>query len=402
MRVSTTQLFRNGISSIQQSQQDLGRTQLQLGTGKRILTPSDDPSGAVQAIQFRSGIEKTEQYQRNGGLAEQRLQLSESILDSVGEGLQRVRELALQGNNGSQTNETRRFIAGEIRQMLDELLQLANTRDANGEYIYAGVTSLTRPFSPGAGGEVTYNGDDGQRQIQISPVRQIAIGDSGQRVFMDIPEGNGTFTVHEDPANSGGGVIDAGSVRDLSAWVPDDYTIAFSEVGGELHYEVTDGGGATVIGPQPFAEGESIRFHGVETSILGTPQPGDSFTLSPSQHQDLFSTYRRLADALDAPVTSEAGRARLNNAVNRALATLDQGLERLLDVRASVGARLKSVESQRNVNEDVLLQLQTNLSDVEDLDYAEAISRFNLQQTTLQAAQQTYVQVQRLSLVNFL
>src|SRR5690606_12039494 len=141
-----------------------------------------------------------------------------------GEGLQRVRELALQGNNGSQTNETRRFIAGEIRQMLDELLQLANTHDANGEYIYAGVTSLTRPFSPGAGGEVTYNGDDGQRQIQISPVRQIAIGDSGQRVFMDIPEGNGTFTVHEDPANSGGGVIDAGSVRDLSAWVPDDYT----------------------------------------------------------------------------------------------------------------------------------------------------------------------------------
>src|SRR5690606_33862678 len=110
----------------------------------------------------------------------------------------------------------------------------------------------------------------------------------------------------------------------------------------------------------------------------------------------------RLADALDAPVTSEAGRARLNNAVNRALATLDQGLERLLDVRASVGARLKSVESQRNINEDVLLQLQTNLSDVEDLDYAEAISRFNLQQTTLQAAQQTYVQVQRLSLFNFL
>jgi flagellar hook-associated protein 3 FlgL len=402
MRVSTTQIFRNGIGAIQDNQQSLARTQLQLGTGKRILSPADDPSGAVQAMEFRSAVQKTEQYQRNGGLLEQRLQLSESILSSVGEGLQRVRELALQGNNATQTNETRSYIAGEIRQVLDELLQLANTRDANGEYIYAGITSLTQPFSPGSGGDVIYNGDDGQRKLQISPVRQVPIGDSGQAVFMDIPTGNGTFAVRDDPGNTGGGVIDAGSVTDFSAWVPDDYSIGFSEVGGELVYEVRDGGGAVILGPEPFQEGEAIRFNGVETRILGMPAAGDSFSLSPSASQDMFSTYRQLAEALESPVTDTAGRARLNNAVNRALVDLDQALGNVIDTRASVGARLKTVENQRNINEDVLLQFKSTLSEIEDLDYAEAISRFNLQQTSLQAAQQSYVQVQRLSLFNYL
>lgn len=402
MRVSTTQIFRNGITAIQNNQLDLTRTQLQLSSGKRMLSPADDPTGAVQALQFRSGVEKTQQYQRNSDMLEHRLQLSEGTLAAVVEGLQRVRELAIAGNNGTQSNETRRYLAGEIRHALDELLQLANTRDANGEYIYAGHSSLTQAFSLGAGGVVSYNGDDGQRQLQISPVRQVAIGDSGQRVFMDIPDGNGTFAAHDDPANTGGGVIDAGTVVDFAAWVPDDYTISFDEVDGELVYQVTDGGGATILGPVPFGEGEAIRFSGVETRILGTPRAGDSFSLRPSQNQDLFTTYRQLAEALEAPVTNEASRARLNNAVNRALVELDQGLERVLEVRASLGARLQTVDSQRSVNEDVLLQLRTMLSNVEDLDYAEAISRFNLQQVALQAAQQTYVQVQRLSLFNFL
>jgi flagellar hook-associated protein 3 FlgL len=401
MRVSTTQLFRNGISTMQQNQQALAHTQLQLSTGRRILKPSDDPSGSVQALQFRSAVQKTDQYQRNGQMAEQRLKLSETILTGVGEGLHRVRELALQGNNATQTDDTRKFIAGEIRQILEELMQLANTRDANGEFIYAGVTSLTQPFSMGAGGDVIYNGDDGQRQVQISPVRQVAVGNSGQQVFMDIPNGNGVFAVHDDPANTGTGVVDGGSVLEASAWVPDDYTIEFVDNAGELQYQVV-GSGGPVLGPVPYVSGATIQFNGVALRISGTPADGDSFTVSPSQFQDLFSTYRQLAEALETPVTDSADRARLNNAVNRSLLDLDNALENILDIRAGIGARLKTVDSQRAINEDVLLQLKTTLSEVEDLDYAEAISRFNMQQVTLQAAQQTYVQVQRLSLFNFL
>jgi flagellar hook-associated protein 3 FlgL len=410
MRVSTTQIFRNGIDSIQRNQLDLSRTQQQLASGKKILSPSDDPAGAAQALQLRSSVEKVEQYQRNSDMLTQRLRLSETTVGAAVNGLQRVRELALQGNNATQTDESRRYIAGEIRQVLGELQQLANTRDANGEYIFAGLSSLTQPFVAGAGGQVEYQGDQGQRSLQISAVRQVPVGDSGFDVFMSVPNGNGTFFVQDDPGNSGSGVIDAGSVVDPGAWVPDTYTIEFGDnSAGERIYQIVGAVTGNVLPASGnvddapiYRSGEAIFFNGIQTSIQRVPEAGDRFTVAPSARRDLFGIYARLADALEAPVTAGAAQARLNNAVNRALVDLDQGLGRLLDTQATLGARLNTVDTQRNINESQILQLRTNISGIEDLDYAEAISRFNLQQTALQAAQQTYVQVQRLTLFNFL
>ena len=410
MRVSTTQIFRNGIDSIQQNQVDLSRTQQQLASGRKILSPSDDPAGAVQALQLRSSVDKVEQYQRNADMLTQRLQLNETTVGAVVNGLQRVRELALQGNNATQTDESRRYIAGEIRQALGELQQLANSKDANGEYIFAGLSSFTQPFVAGAGGRVEYQGDQGQRSLQISAVRQVPVGDSGFEVFMSVPNGNGTFFVQDDPGNSGTGVIDAGSLVDPGAWVPDTYTIEFGDnSAGERIYQIVGAVTGNVLPASGdvddapvYRSGEAISFNGIQTSVQGVPEAGDRFVVEPSARRDLFGIYAGLADALGAPVTNGAAQARLNNAVNRALVDLDQGLGRLLDTQAALGARLNTVDTQRNINESQILQLRTNISGIEDLDYAEAISRFNLQQAALQAAQQTYVQVQRLTLFNFL
>jgi len=412
MRVSTSQIFRNGIETMQRNQQELNRTQLQLGTGKRILSPSDDPSGAVQSLQLRSGVEKVEQFQRNGALLEQRLNFSETVLGSVIDGVQRVRELAVQGNNATQTNETRGFIAGEIRQSLDALLQLANSRDANGEYIFAGNESLTQPFVRGTNGDVEFKGDPQQRSLQISPVRQLRAGDSGQDVFMNIPNGNGSFVVQDNTGNAGTGVV---SSTALSGTWPSgaDFTVEFfKDDEGPLSYRIPDPDNpdGDPLVEKEFQSGQAIAYgsgEGVDAfsfgvTIDGRPEPGDRFDVTPAEGQDLFSTYSQLADALEAGVSDPADQARLNNAVNRALEDLDNALGNLLDVRASVGTRLQAVETQNRINEDQVLQLRSTLSEIEDLDYAEAISRFNLQQTALQAAQQTYVQVQRLSLFNFL
>jgi flagellar hook-associated protein 3 FlgL len=417
MRISTTQIFQNGIDTLQRNQQQLNRTQLQLSTGKRILSPSDDPSGAVQSLQFRSGIEKIEQYQRNGTMLEQRLNFSETVLTSVVDGLQRVRELALQGNNATQTNETRGFIAGEIRQALDELMQLANSRDANGEYIFAGNDSLRQPFVKTAD-EVSFAGDAVQRSLQVSSVRRIQAGDSGERVFVDIPNGNGSFVVldgeeNDDEGNEGTGVVS--STAFSGAWpLGEEFSVEFSDEDGALVYRVKDASENTLVpkdgesSPPAYVSGQPIVYapeggdFSIQFTIEGSPADGDSFRVIQAEGQDLFRTYSQLADALAQPVSGASDQARLNNAVNRALVDLDQGLGRLLDVRASLGSRLQAVENQNRINEDQLLQLRSTLSEIEDLDYAEAISRFNLQQTALQAAQQTYVQIQRLSLFNFL
>ena len=229
---------------------------------------------------------------------------------------------------------------------------------------------------------------------------------------MNIPNGNGSFVVQDNTGNAGTGVV---SSTALSGTWPSgaDFTVEFfKDDEGPLSYRIPDPDNpdGDPLVEKEFQSGQAIAYgsgEGVDAfsfgvTIDGRPEPGDRFDVTPAEGQDLFSTYSQLADALEAGVSDPADQARLNNAVNRALEDLDNALGNLLDVRASLGTRLQAVETQNRINEDQVLQLRSTLSEIEDLDYAEAISRFNLQQTALQAAQQTYVQVQRLSLFNFL
>lgn len=400
LRISTAQIYSQGVGSILEQQSKVSETSLQLATGKRILNPSDDPTGAVQSIELNTAIGSLEQYQKNIVLAEGRLAFEESQLQQVGDVLLRVRELAIQGNNGSLTNEDRGFIAAELNQRLDELIDYANARYANGEYIFAGYQSQTHPFAADGAGGFNYFGDDGQRYLQASATRQVAIGDSGSELFMEIPNGNGVFTTLDSPANTGSGVIDPGSVIDPSLWSPDTYTINFLAPDS---YEVRDSSGALLASNTNYASGEAITFAGIQSNISGTPAVGDSFTVSPSTSQDMFSTLQRLITALETPVTEgSSGAAGLNNAIIRSLVDLDQSVEGVFNVRATVGARLHALDSQTDINEGATLSLKETLSSVQDLDYAEAISRLQLQLVGLEAAQQSYVQIQGLSLFDFL
>lgn len=397
MRISTTQIYRQGLDAMLDQQLKLSRTQLQLSTGRRILTPSDDPAGAAQVLDLTQSLEATRQYLANGDAARARLSLEEGTLGGVGDLLQRVRELTVQANNDTQTNESRRAIAQELRGRLDELLGLANTRDANNEYLFAGHQGQAMPFvRTGAG--FGYNGDDGSRLLQVGPSTRVAVSDSGREVFQAIRNGNGVFTTLDDPANTGSGVIDPGGVTDPAAWVPDDYTITFLTA---TSYEVRDGGGGLVTSGT-YASGAAITFNGVTLSIGGAPAAGDEFSVTPSAYQDVFTTVQDLIDALETPAGNPAGRARFHNAMNRALTDLDQDLGHMLEVRSRLGTRLNAVDNQRDLNDAFALILETTRSGVEDLDYAEAVSRLNRQLLALEAAQQTYVKVQGLSLFNFL
>jgi flagellar hook-associated protein 3 FlgL len=148
--------------------------------------------------------------------------------------------------------------------------------------------------------------------------------------------------------------------------------------------------------------GETITFAGASLQIDGVPEDGDSFDITPSIKQDVFSSLQSIVDDLNNSGSSAAAVAVVNNGMGQALNNIDQALGHVLEVRADVGVRLNQVETQRSINESFTLQLEDTLSDIQDLDYAEAISRLNLQLTALQAAQQTYVKVQGLSLFNYL
>ncbi len=191
MRIGTLQMFRQGVTAILEQQTSLLRTQQQLSSGRRIVNPSDDPIGSAQLIGLSESLQITEQYQRNIQRVQARLELEDTALGSIGDALQRARELTVQGLNDTNAGDERVAIAKEVRQILDEVLGLANRKGENGEYLFAGFQGLTTPFSHDGAGNFSYAGDQGQRSIQVGPARQVADGDSGQAVFVDIPATSG-------------------------------------------------------------------------------------------------------------------------------------------------------------------------------------------------------------------
>ncbi|MCV6605989.1 MAG: flagellar hook-associated protein FlgL [Porticoccaceae bacterium] len=400
MRLSTSQIFQQGINAILDQQAKLSKTQLQISTGQRINTPSDDPGGAVQILDFADQIATVEQYKRNGNAAETQLQLEENVLTNMGNTLQRVRELLVQGNNDVLSDTDRQSIATELRGVREELQALANSRDTNGDYLFAGYQVNTRPFTFNSG-SVQYNGDQGQRLVQLGPASQVAINDSGAELLLRIAEGNGQFTVAANGANSGTAVV--GELTSNGSFVRDTYTLTFSQAtpSDPITYQVVDSA-AAVVASGNYQQGDSISFNGAQIEFSGTPADGDSFAVTPASNRDLFAIVDSAITALESPGQNDAETALFHSTINRALEGIDNSLENVLRVRTSIGVRLNTVESQQNLNDDSLLRLKELRSSVKDLDVAQAVSDLNFQQVALQAAQQAYVRVQGLSLFQLL
>ncbi|OBS09837.1 flagellar hook-associated protein FlgL [Acidihalobacter prosperus] len=401
IRISTQQISQAAIDSMLNQQVQLSHTEQQLSTGRKILTPADNPAGAAQALNLQSAIDTNTQYQSNGDAATARLNLEQSTLQSTGNLLQSVRTLALEGNNGTQTDASRSSIASQLSQSLKQLLALGNTQDANGSYIFSGSQIQTKPFTQNPNGSFSYLGDGAQRYLQIDANRQVAVNDAGSGVFMQIPNGNGSFTATPGSANTGSGIIDPGSVTSSTGYSGDTYQIQFTST---TQFNVVDTtSGTTVLSNQSFQSGSTISFAGIQTSITGAPASGDQFTIAPSQPQSVFQTVQDMITALNIPSGGNAGsQARLHNTMNQALSSLDQAMNTLINKQAGVGSRLNAITDQQQLQSNAKLQLQTTQSQVQDLNYASAISLFNQQLAGLQASQKTYLQVQGLSLFKYI
>lgn len=190
LRISTPTLFQRGINSMLEQQAKLSYTQEQIASGKKILSPADDPAASAQLLELGRAIATVNQYQENAGRAQSRLEVEEVAISSVAGALQRVRELAVQGGAGTFTPAQRASMAVEVREMQAHILSQANTKDSNGEYIFSGFQGRVQPFTE-LGGVYTYHGDMGRRELQISADRTLADRDSGFAVFMDVPTSAG-------------------------------------------------------------------------------------------------------------------------------------------------------------------------------------------------------------------
>lgn len=402
MRVSTAQIYAQGVAAIAAQQEAMLRTQQQVASGKRVLSPGDDPVASTQALALDQAKAKLGQYQANIGTAKDALGLDESALAQISDLLDNVRTLAVNGGNAGLTDADRLTLANDVASRLAQLVGLANSKDGTGNYMFAGFNVGAAPFTSSTGG-VVYSGDQGVRALDVAPSRVLALTENGSALFEQIRNGNGAFATTAVPANAGTGVIDQGQVVGAGGLSGHTYQLQFNVVAGVTTYDVYDVTAASTVSTgNAYTSGAPIAVAGTQVAITGAPAAGDVFTLAPSSAQSVFATIQNLVATLSAPATGAAGATRLANGLNAALTNLDQALDHVLDARASVGARLRELDSLTTGNDDRSLQYDQAHSHLVDLDYNQALSDFAKQQIALQAAQKSFVQVSGLSLFNYL
>jgi len=400
MRISTAEIAAQAIQTIDSQSAALQQTQNQLATGVAVQNAADNPVAAAQIVQLEQQQTQLTQYGVNLQSAQTRLTLEESSLSTATNTLQSIRDLAVQGGNATLNDANRAQIATQIQQQIQSLLGTANTKDSNGEYLFAGYATQTQPFTVDAAGNVDYEGDAGTRLIQISANQSVADSDTGATAFMDIPAGNGTFTTAAAAGNTGSGSIDTGSVVDSAQWVPDQYTLSFTSANT---YQITDNTtGQTIVANGSYTSGSAIQFQGVEVTVSGAPAAGDSFSIAPSGNQSMFATLSQLTTALNQPADTPAAQAQLATAIGSALTNIDQGISHLSTVSASVGARLNMLSSQTTTNTSASTALASQQSSLQDVDYASAVTTLSQQMVGLQAAEQSYAAISQLSLFHYL
>ena len=477
MRISTSMIYDRGVGAIQNQWKNILQTQQQVATGRRVLTPADDPIASARSLEIGQSKAVNGQFSVNIGYADDAMKLLESRLQSAGDILHYVRERAVQAGNGAMAPEDLRYMATDMKAQFEAMLALANSQDGTGDYIFGGYRSQQEPYDGGLSG-VSYNGDQGERTIQVSASRYMPISLPGSSVFdRTLVLDKESVGVFASSANKGEvsaapsnpltvSALDSSNVREATRyqieflqradsadpatadptsanrqyvvqrlgsdgqvvpWTDDEligmgWTDGLTPPGVSLPagYSLSSDRSKIVLSLDPAgytapdAPPTTLTIDGLTIDLPNDPIPdpvnapqearqtkdgmvdGDRFEIFvPSTN--LLNNMAMFASALEKP-----GASGMTGAVAFALETFDAGQENILKTRAQIGSQLTETEALASLGSDLDLQYATTLSGLQDVDYAEAISRLTQQQTYLQAAQQSFMRVSGLSLFNYL
>lgn len=458
MRISTLQSFNTGVNGINRNYENINRTQEQVSTGKRILTPSDDPIASVRLLQVDQEIEKLGRFQDNIVAANNSLNEEETLMRSTVNIINRIQELATQSGDASLSRNDRISLADEMEQRLDELVGLANSQNANGEYWFAGGISDQPPFVRDSAGDIIYQGDSQERSVQVDSSVLIPIRDNGEKVFQSIANASRVNTGKSDPNELAeissarlvdsdqyntfiDGRIGAGASADdfrievvqpaasgypyavqvydsLGAAIGPEVDLQLKDsitgqpisldVDGDGNIDVAalnamgDDGLATLTADLSGVTGMEFEFYAPFDETTGTIDLADteSFDVQREENRSLMNTIVNLVNVLRAEGDDPLSNRVIVDSVGETLNNLSNSLDNINDIQGQIGSRLNILESLDFLQKDLILGNQEVKADLEEVDYAEALSRLNLESVILQASQQSFVRVQGLSLFN--
>lgn len=414
MRISSQQAFNLGVQGIQKNYADMIRTQQQVSSGNRILTPADDPVASVRLMQLEQQQNMLGQYKENLVAANNSLVQEESTLNSVNTIMQRVRVLAEEAGNGALSQADRQAIAAELREREDELLGLMNTKNARGEYLFSGFQGKAQPFVRQGDGSFQYMGDEGQRKLQVASSLDIPISDNGKKIFQNVTNAARLDAAYTQPAGSTL-TVSSPLVQDEIAYTsapgyPDSqFEIRFENPANPKEYTVYEvSSGTDIQRLQGVMDDDdklhdSLVFDGVIVHLDGIPAGGETISISADpnrEKQGVLDTIYQLRKALEDNPDSPEGNRATRDAVAAAITNIDHAMVTIDRTRGDIGARMNIIETTLTDNEDVTLVNQEVQAELREVDYPEALSKLAFQGIILEAAQASYVKVSQLNLFN--
>ncbi len=429
-RLGSANAYDNALSNLSKRQTALSDLQENLTSGKRVVRPSDDPTAAAQAERSLMRLSRIATDQRALEVQRNTIASAESTLGDVVDALQQFRELVVSAGNGSHTPAERKTIANQLQGLREQILGYANRTDTNGQPLFGALASATVPFTgpTATAPDYTYNGLPGQTATSETAIVSSLDGESA---FMHQPARDGAYNVTTSTIPVGR-TLGTGnvSVTDSSQVTRATYKITFGAVvpgatagtsstsyiieeipaTGDLPtfpgppYEV----GPFTVPDYPSNKPVSVLIAdqvgppaitgmpGLSLTITGTPAAGDVITVDPNP--SIFSVMddaiRDIGGAINANAATQA--------VGQAIYNLDIGMDRVSAIRGQAGDLLNRADRITSNQESRSIQLEADRSRAEDLDMIKGVADFQNQQTGYQAALQSYAQVQKLSLFNYI
>lgn len=395
MRISTSTFQNDAVSQMDALEAALSQTQQQLSTGLKVQNAADDPVGMTTANQLNTEVSASTQYVTNSNTAQTNLQLEEQAMSDATNVMQNVNTLATEANNSSLTAAQRSNIATELQQDLNQLVSISNRTDSSGAYLFGGIANTSAPFTQ-SNNNVSFVGSTQVNQIQISANQSISAGDSGNSAFMNVPTGNGTFVTNASSTNTGSASISTGSVTDPTQWNGDNYSISFTD---PTDYTVTDTTTGTQVASGTYSDGDTISFAGAQVTVSGTPAAGDSFTVSPAGTTSAFNAIASLITTLNSTTLNNG---QLATQIGSAIQQAQNTITNFSNVSASIGSRLNAITASQTTASTDQTNMKTNIASITNVDYAAATTALSSEELALQAAQESYASLEKMSLFQYL
>ena len=428
MRISSVTMYEQSTASINRQQNDFLKISQQIASGRRVVNPSDDPQSAARAVRVDQSKAITQQFEDSRVSARNSLAQTESILNSISDSVISAKTRLVQASSDTLSDVDRESIASELKGIYETMIGQANATDGNGRYLFGGYADNAPPFVKNSKGNIEYKGDDNARQQRIDASRLMPVTENGISIFQSVPSGAGYVAEAVKSGLDGQpipGERNTGSVTFSGPQVSnvndpgygDSYRVVFYEdttVDSGVSYQVQrfsegewqEDPDDLVVTGEYVGKGQQLSFGGVNVTLTGSAEPDDEILVAQSgsdqRPADLFRTMEAAIRVLESPAQTPAEKAELRNTLNTSMRDLDNALDNVLTVRASAGAKLNELDVVDAVGSNRMLNYEQTLSDLVDLDYADAISEYSLRQVGLQASQKAFVDIKGMSLFDFM